>query len=144
MSHMRMMPVPPIHSTQNIKLMAVVHRLQQIMINENLTPDELVGCAGVVRDNHRKYSDISNPPVLKLVFSASGVEQRAPRDVSLHRRDHPQPARLKSVLLCNFPTISRFFSRACNRCIFLHALGMPVLAARRQSRRGSRVVMQLH
>ncbi len=44
-----MMPVPPVHSTQNIKLMAVVNRLQQIMINENLTPDELVGCAGVVR-----------------------------------------------------------------------------------------------
>ncbi len=63
MSHMRMMPVPPVHSTQNIKLMAVVHRLQQIMINENLTPDELVGCAGVVRDNHRKYSDISNPKI---------------------------------------------------------------------------------
>lgn len=63
MSHMRMMPVPPVHSTQNIKLMAVVHRLQQIMINENLTPDELVGCAGVVWDNHRKYSDISNPKI---------------------------------------------------------------------------------
>lgn len=24
--------------------MAIVHRLQQIMVNENLTPDELVGC----------------------------------------------------------------------------------------------------
>ena len=58
-----MMPVPPVHSTQNIKLMAVVHRLQQIMINENLTADELVGCAGVVQDNHRKYSDISNPKI---------------------------------------------------------------------------------
>ncbi|UWM62405.1 hypothetical protein [Enterobacter sp. CP102] len=55
-----MMPVPPVHTVKNIKLMAVVHRLQQIMINENLTPDELVGCAGVVRDNHRKYIDISN------------------------------------------------------------------------------------
>ncbi|MHA0900782.1 hypothetical protein [Enterobacter ludwigii] len=49
----------PRHRTDSIKLMAIVHRLQQIMINENLTPDELVGCAGIVRDNHRKYSDIS-------------------------------------------------------------------------------------
>nr|DAE42413.1 MAG TPA: hypothetical protein [Caudoviricetes sp.] len=71
--------------------------------------------------------------MLKLVFSASGVDQRAPRGVSLSRRDHPQPERLKQVLLCHFPTISRFFSRACNRCIVLHALGMPVLAVRRQS-----------
>lgn len=60
MTYPRMMPVPPMHTTKNIKLMAVVHRLQQIMINENLTPDELVGCAVVVRDNHRKYNDISN------------------------------------------------------------------------------------
>ncbi|MGF6422115.1 hypothetical protein ABIE11_001603 [Lelliottia sp. 489] len=61
MTYPRMMPVPPVHTTKSVKLMAVVHRLQQIMINENLTPDELVGCAGVVRDNHRKYHDISNP-----------------------------------------------------------------------------------
>lgn len=51
----------PQHKTKSIKLMAVAHRLQQIMINENLTPDELVRCAGVVRDNHRKFNDISNP-----------------------------------------------------------------------------------
>lgn len=57
----KMRTAPPNHTTKIIKLMAVVHRLQQIMINENLTPDELVGCAGVVRDNHCKYSDISNP-----------------------------------------------------------------------------------
>lgn len=55
-----MMPAPPVYTTKSIKLMAVVHRLQQIMINENLTPDELVGCAGVVRDNHLKYNDISS------------------------------------------------------------------------------------
>ncbi|WP_260562762.1 hypothetical protein [Enterobacter hormaechei] len=60
MSHARMMSAPPVHTTKSIKLMAVVHRLQQIMINENLTPDELVGCAGVVRDNHQKYNDISS------------------------------------------------------------------------------------
>lgn len=50
----------PRHRTDSIKLMAIVHRLQQIMINENLTPDELVGCADVVRDNYFKYTDISN------------------------------------------------------------------------------------
>jgi len=49
------------HKTKGIKLMAVVHRLHQIMINENLMPDELVGCASVVRDNYRKFNDISNP-----------------------------------------------------------------------------------
>ncbi|PXY63962.1 hypothetical protein DMY04_13925 [Enterobacter hormaechei subsp. steigerwaltii] len=50
----------PRHKTDNVKLMAIVNRLQQIMINENLTPDELVGCAGIVRDNHLKYNDISS------------------------------------------------------------------------------------
>lgn len=53
----------PRHRTDSIKLMAIVHRLQQIMINENLTPDELVGCAGIVRDNYRKYNDISNTKI---------------------------------------------------------------------------------
>lgn len=60
----------PRHKIDSVKLMAIVHRLQQIMINENLTPDELVGCAGIVRDNYRKYNDIRNqksvviPPLL--------------------------------------------------------------------------------
>lgn len=69
MSHRRTMPKPPVHTTTSIKLMAVVHRLQQIMINENLTPDELVGCAGIVRDNHRKYSDISNKKMIVATFN---------------------------------------------------------------------------
>ncbi|HEY1843664.1 MAG TPA: hypothetical protein VGH05_02260 [Buttiauxella sp.] len=51
----------PQHQTKNIKLMAIVHRLQQIMVNENLTPTELVGCAEIVRDNYGKLRDISNP-----------------------------------------------------------------------------------
>ncbi|MCK7154648.1 hypothetical protein L8O12_04145 [Enterobacter kobei] len=55
-----MMPVPPIHTRQKIKLMAVVHRLQQIMVNENQAPAELVGCAETVRDNHGRLYDISN------------------------------------------------------------------------------------
>ncbi|EEW8188871.1 hypothetical protein ACRZTF_004342 [Escherichia coli] len=53
----------PLHNTKNIKLMAIVHRLQQIMVNENLTPDELVGCAEIVRDNYGRFNDISRPKV---------------------------------------------------------------------------------
>lgn len=75
MSHMR---PPPVHTTKSIKLMAVVHRLQQIMINENLTPDELVGCAGIVRDNHRKYSDISNLKI-EVFAPAKGPKIPPPR-----------------------------------------------------------------
>ncbi|MGS2265888.1 meiotically up-regulated 80 protein [Escherichia coli] len=38
--------------------MAIVHRLQQIMVNENLTPDELVGCAEIVWDNYGRFNYI--------------------------------------------------------------------------------------
>lgn len=51
----------PQHKTKNIKLMAIVHRLQKIMVNENLTPAELVGCAEIVRDNYDKLDNISRP-----------------------------------------------------------------------------------
>lgn len=51
----------PKHQTKNIKLMAIVHRLQQVMVNENLTPAELVGCAEIVRDNYERFNDISSP-----------------------------------------------------------------------------------
>ncbi|EAA7105155.1 hypothetical protein AH191_08690 [Salmonella enterica subsp. enterica serovar Typhimurium] len=49
----------PQHKTKSIKLMAIVHRLQTIMVNENLTPAELVGCAEIVRDNYGKLDNIS-------------------------------------------------------------------------------------
>ena len=49
----------PQHKTKSIKLMAIVHRLQQIMVNENLTPAELVGCAEIVRDNYGTLDSIS-------------------------------------------------------------------------------------
>ncbi|EFH9154115.1 TPA: hypothetical protein ACNRVB_004431 [Escherichia coli] len=57
----------PHHKTKNIRLMAIVHRLQQIMVNENLTPDELVGCAEIVRDNYGRFnyigqSRVTSPP----------------------------------------------------------------------------------
>ncbi len=56
----------PQHNTKNIKLMAIVHRLQQIMVNENLTPDELVGCAEIVRDNYVRFNDIEQPKIALL------------------------------------------------------------------------------
>ncbi|XIC77704.1 hypothetical protein AABD66_17010 [Edwardsiella piscicida] len=59
--HMRQ--VPPLHSRKSLRLMAIVKRLQQIMVNENLTPSELVGCAEIVRDNYGRIHDISNPKI---------------------------------------------------------------------------------
>ena len=56
----------PHHKTKNIKLMAIVHRLQQIMVNENLTPDELVGCAEIVRDNYVRFNDIEQSKIVLL------------------------------------------------------------------------------
>ncbi|EPU3557887.1 hypothetical protein C2131_10530 [Escherichia coli] len=56
----------PQHNTKNIKLMAIVHRLQQIMVNENLTPDELVGCAEIVRDNYVRFNDIEKSKIALL------------------------------------------------------------------------------
>lgn len=53
----------PQYKNKNIKLMAVVHRLQRLMINENLTPEELVGCAEIVRDNYGRLYDISNQKI---------------------------------------------------------------------------------
>ncbi|AGW11857.1 TPA: hypothetical protein N2X59_002640 [Escherichia coli] len=53
----------PHHKTKNIKLMAIVQRLQRIMVNENLTPDELVGCAEIVRDNYGRFNHIGQSRV---------------------------------------------------------------------------------
>jgi hypothetical protein len=56
-----MRPVPPLHSHKSLRLMAIVQRLQQIMVNENLTPAELVGCAEIVMDNYGRMNEINNP-----------------------------------------------------------------------------------
>ncbi|HHH7921413.1 TPA: hypothetical protein ACP2QJ_004432 [Escherichia coli] len=53
----------PHHKTKNIKLMAIVQRLQRIMVNENLTPDELVGGAEIVRDNYGRFNHIGQSRV---------------------------------------------------------------------------------
>lgn len=68
----------PRHKTDSIKLMAIVHRLQQIMINENLTPAELVGCAEIVRDSYGKCLDISNPKN-EIFIPAKGPKIPPPR-----------------------------------------------------------------
>ncbi len=43
----------PKYSARELKLMGVSSRLQSIMINENLTPSELVGCAESVRNGYQ-------------------------------------------------------------------------------------------
>ena len=47
------MPLPPkpipSHKTRTIKLLAISARLQTLMINEGITPDELVACAKSVK-----------------------------------------------------------------------------------------------
>ncbi|MEQ6971230.1 hypothetical protein [Pectobacterium polaris] len=44
----------PKFTLRHLKLAGVIQRLQTIMVNENLTPDELVSCSEAVRDSHRK------------------------------------------------------------------------------------------
>lgn len=63
-----MMPMPPkpipSHKTRTIKLLAISARLQTLMINEGITPDELVACAKSVKAGYDSV-DIKtqfNPP----------------------------------------------------------------------------------
>ncbi|EFB9799836.1 hypothetical protein ACGLYP_001652 [Escherichia coli] len=53
----------PQHNAKSVKLMAIVQCLQQIMVIENLTPDELVGCAEIVRDNYGRFNYIGQSRV---------------------------------------------------------------------------------
>ena len=50
------MPQPPrpmpSHKTRTIKLLAISARLQTLMINEDITPDELVACAMSVKTRY--------------------------------------------------------------------------------------------
>lgn len=48
----------PTFTLRQMKLAGVIQRLQTIMINENLTPDELVSCAEAVKDNHRRIYSV--------------------------------------------------------------------------------------
>ena len=47
-------PEYPRYTNRQVKMAGIIQRLQQIMINENLSGDELVSCAEVVRDNHQR------------------------------------------------------------------------------------------
>lgn len=56
------MPQPPrpmpSHKGRTIKLLGISHRLQQIMINEDISPDELVACANSVKSG---YESVNKP-----------------------------------------------------------------------------------
>lgn len=63
------MPQPPrpmpSHKTRTIKLLAISARLQTLMINEDITPDELVACAVSVKagyDSVDVKSQLAPPP----------------------------------------------------------------------------------
>ncbi|CAE1145019.1 ClpX C4-type zinc finger protein [Serratia sp. Tan611] len=43
------------HSDHAKKLAGITSRLQNVMLTENITADELVGCARVVRRNHASF-----------------------------------------------------------------------------------------
>lgn len=51
---------PPRFSSRQLKLNAVILRLQNLMINENLTPDELVACAELVRVSNIKTEELAS------------------------------------------------------------------------------------
>lgn len=57
------LPEMPKYTKQQIKMTGIIHRLQQIMINENLSGDELVECAIIVRGSHQQISKIINTSV---------------------------------------------------------------------------------
>lgn len=65
------MPQPPrpmpSHKTRTIKLLAISARLQTLMINEDITPDELVACAMSVKSGYDSVDIKShfNPPPVK-------------------------------------------------------------------------------
>ncbi|MFJ5358974.1 hypothetical protein [Pectobacterium sp. CHL-2024] len=44
----------PKFTLRHMKLAGVIQRLQDIMVKENLTPDELVSCSEAVRDSQRR------------------------------------------------------------------------------------------
>lgn len=49
---------PPQHGGKTLKLLAIIHRLQAIMINENISPEELVTCAEAVKNNYEYVAPV--------------------------------------------------------------------------------------
>ncbi|CAI0719136.1 ATP-dependent Clp protease ATP-binding subunit ClpX [Serratia liquefaciens] len=56
--HRHRIPEPDHHSDNAKKLAGITSRLQNIMLVENITANELVGCARIVRKNHEYYENM--------------------------------------------------------------------------------------
>jgi hypothetical protein len=100
-------PYPEEHHTDDAKKLAgITSRLQNIMLTENITANELVGCARIVRRNHEHYENMSK-----------------------NNQDHPAAASDKyegKEYFCSFCGKSSFSTRKfitgpdvciCNECV---------------------------
>lgn len=56
--HRHRIPEPDYHSEHAKKLAGITSRLQNIMLTENITANELAGCARIVRRNHEYYENM--------------------------------------------------------------------------------------
>ncbi len=53
--HRHHIPEPDHHSNRAKKLAGITSRLQSVMLTANITANELVGCARIVRKNHELF-----------------------------------------------------------------------------------------
>ncbi len=53
--HRHHIPEPDHHSDHAKKMAGITSRLQNVMLTANITADELVGCARIVRKNHELF-----------------------------------------------------------------------------------------
>ncbi|WP_075206974.1 ClpX C4-type zinc finger protein [Serratia marcescens] len=53
--HRHPIPEPDHHSDHAKKMAGITSRLQNVMLTANITADELVGCARIVRKNHELF-----------------------------------------------------------------------------------------
>lgn len=60
--HRHHIPEPDHHSDRAKKLAGITSRLQNVMLSENITANELVGCARVVRKNHEFFANMEEKP----------------------------------------------------------------------------------
>lgn len=57
----RPFPVPK-HKGKTLILLGITHRLQTMMINENISPEELVACAHAVKLSYDSVQSITSKP----------------------------------------------------------------------------------
>lgn len=57
----RPFPVPK-HKSKTLTLLGITHRLQTMMINENISPEELVSCAQAVKLSYDRVQTIESKP----------------------------------------------------------------------------------